>query len=104
LQPSSRARAIDPSFPRRREPRDFKAHHATASLYLLASGRDGTLCIGVTSNLIQRVWQHREHFANGYTDEYEATQLVWYELNETMESAIQREKRLKNGIANGRSD
>ena len=65
------------------------------AVYILASGRNGTLYIGVTSNLIQRVWQHREHIAKGFTDSHGVTCLVWYELHDTMESAILREKRLK---------
>jgi putative endonuclease len=65
------------------------------AVYLLAKSRIGTLYAGVTSNLIQRVHQHRTHAAAGFTAEYEVTRLVWYELHETMESAIIREKRIK---------
>nr|WP_255611000.1 GIY-YIG nuclease family protein [Lysobacter sp. ESA13C] len=50
---------------------------------------------GVTSDLIQRVWQHREHLAQGFTERYGVDRLVWYEQHETMESAIQREKKIK---------
>jgi putative endonuclease len=64
-------------------------------VYLLASSRNGTLYAGVTSNLIGRTWQHREHAAEGFSKRYEVTCLVWYELHPTMESAIQREKRIK---------
>jgi putative endonuclease len=64
-------------------------------VYLLASNRNGTLYVGVTSNLIMRVSQHREHLAGGFSDRYDITRLVWYELHVTMESAIQREKRIK---------
>jgi putative endonuclease len=64
-------------------------------VYLLASGRNGTLYCGVTSDLVQRVWEHREHLASGFTDRYEVTRLVWYEQHATMESAIAREKRIK---------
>jgi putative endonuclease len=64
-------------------------------VYLLASGRNGTLYCGVTSDLVQRVWEHREHLASGFTDRYEVTKLVWYEQHATMESAIAREKRIK---------
>lgn len=67
----------------------------TACVYLLASKRNGTLYIGVTSNLIRRVWQHREGFADGFTKKYGVHDLVWYELHETMESAITREKLVK---------
>lgn len=51
--------------------------------------------MGVTSNLIQRVWQHKSHFAKGFTDRYNIARLVWYEQHETMESAITREKAIK---------
>ncbi|WP_331250636.1 GIY-YIG nuclease family protein [Lysobacter silvisoli] len=73
------------------------------AVYLLASAKRGTLYIGVTSDLIQRIWQHREHAVEGFTERHEVTRLVWYELHETMDSAITREKRLKNGTGNGRS-
>ena len=63
--------------------------------YILASDRNGTLYIGVTSDLIGRVWQHREHVAEGFTSKYGVTRLVWYEMHGTMEEAITREKRIK---------
>ena len=65
------------------------------AVYLLASKRNGTLYAGVTSNLIQRVWQHKQHLVEGFTKKYDVTQLVWYELHPTMETAIQREKQIK---------
>ena len=64
-------------------------------MYILASKRNGTLYIGVTSDLVKRVWEHRNHSVEGFTKHYGIYQLVWYELHENMESAIQREKRLK---------
>ena len=64
-------------------------------VYLLASQRNGTFYIGVTSNLIQRIWQHREGLAEGFTQKYGVKTLVWYEQHATMESAIAREKALK---------
>lgn len=64
-------------------------------VYLLASDRNGTLYLGVTSDLVRRVWQHREHVAEGFSKRYGVTRLVWYEPHVTMESAIQREKRIK---------
>ncbi|NDK38029.1 GIY-YIG nuclease family protein [Pseudoxanthomonas gei] len=64
--------------------------------YILASERNGTLYIGVTSNLIARVWQHREHVVEGFTSKYEVSVLVWYEFHSAMEEAILREKRIKN--------
>ena len=65
------------------------------AVYIVASGRNGTLYIGVTSDLVARIWQHREHLVDGFTKRYGVTMLVWYELHETMESAILREKQLK---------
>jgi len=64
-------------------------------VYLLASKRNGTLYIGVTSDLVKRVWEHKSHVVDGFTKDYGVEQLVWYEIHETMESAIQREKALK---------
>lgn len=66
-------------------------------VYILASKRNGTLYVGVTSNLAQRIWQHREHVVDGFTAKYGVDRLIWYELHESMESAIAREKRLKAG-------
>ena len=64
-------------------------------VYILASKRNGTLYIGVTSDLVQRVWQHKNDVAEGFTKRYRIHTLVWYETHETMESAITREKALK---------
>ncbi|MEB0141239.1 MULTISPECIES: GIY-YIG nuclease family protein [unclassified Undibacterium] len=66
-----------------------------ASVYILASKRNGTLYIGVTSDLVQRIWQHREGLTEGFTQRYSVKTLVWYELHSTMETAITREKALK---------
>ena len=65
-------------------------------VYILASGRNGTLYIGVTSDLIKRVWEHKNDFVDGFTKRYGVHVLVWYEVHETMRSAIAREKALKN--------
>jgi putative endonuclease len=65
-------------------------------VYILASGLNGTLYIGVTSNLIGRVYQHRQKLIAGFTKRYGIDKLVWYEVHERMESAILREKQLKN--------
>jgi len=65
-------------------------------VYVLASKRNGTLYVGVTSNLIKRVWEHKQHFVAGFTQKYRVDRLVWYELHETMESAISREKAIKS--------
>ena len=64
-------------------------------MYILASRRNGTLYIGVTSNLAQRLEQHGENAAAGFTRRYGVHTLVWYEAHATMESAITREKALK---------
>jgi putative endonuclease len=69
--------------------------HKQPCVYLLASGRNGTLYVGVTSDLIGRVWQHRTHAVEGFSRRYNVTRLVWYEQHSTMESAILREKRIK---------
>ena len=64
-------------------------------VYLLASKRNGTLYVGVTSDLVKRVWEHKNHVVDGFTKQYGVGLLVWYEMHETMESAIQREKAIK---------
>ncbi len=64
-------------------------------IYILASGRNGTLYVGVTSDLRQRVWQHKEGLVEGFTREYDVKRLVWFERHDTMLSAITREKQLK---------
>ena len=66
------------------------------AVYLLASQRLGTLYIGVTSDLVQRVWQHRQGLADGFTARHGVKRLVWYEQHETMPAAIAREKALKH--------
>ena len=67
------------------------------AVYIMASRRNGTLYTGVTSNLPQRVWQHREGVADGFTARYGCASLVWFEQHETMAAAILREKQLKGG-------
>ena len=65
------------------------------AVYVMASQRNGTLYIGVTSNLMKRVWEHREDLTEGFTKRYCVHQLVYYELYEEMAEAIEREKQLK---------
>jgi putative endonuclease len=65
------------------------------AVYILASARNGTLYIGVTSDLVKRVWQHRNHAVEGFTADHGVERLVYYELHSSMEQAIVREKRLK---------
>ena len=67
----------------------------TPCVYILSSKRNGTLYIGVTSDLVQRVWEHKSDFVEGFTKRYGVHSLVWYEVHGTMESAITREKALK---------
>ena len=64
-------------------------------VYILASERYGTLYVGVTSDLIARVWQHKNDVVEGFTKKYRVHSLVWYEQHETMVSAILREKAIK---------
>ena len=64
-------------------------------VYILASKRNGTTYIGVTSDLARRVWMHKEGLVEGFTKRYGIRMLVWYEPHETMIEAITREKQLK---------
>ncbi len=64
-------------------------------VYILASRRNGTLYVGVTSDLVKRVWEHKNDLADGFTKRYGVHTLVWYEPHETMERAITREKEIK---------
>ncbi|MFT6581802.1 MAG: GIY-YIG nuclease family protein [Alphaproteobacteria bacterium] len=64
-------------------------------VYMLASTRNGTLYIGVTSDLVRRVYDHKNGSVEGFTKRYGVHTLVWYESHESMESAITREKRMK---------
>ncbi|MDO9530114.1 MAG: GIY-YIG nuclease family protein [Syntrophales bacterium] len=64
-------------------------------VYILASKRNGTLYLGVTSDIVKRVWQHKNGFAEGFTNKYGIKRLVYYEIHEDAENAIKREKQLK---------
>ena len=64
-------------------------------VYILASKKNGTLYVGVTSNLVQRIWQHKSDQTPGFTQQYQVHTLVYFELHKTMESAITREKQIK---------
>lgn len=64
--------------------------------YILASRRNGTLYVGVTSDLPRRVWEHKEGITGGFASRYGATLLVWYEEFPWMIDAIAREKAIKN--------
>jgi putative endonuclease len=67
----------------------------TYYVYILASGRNGTLYIGVTNNLIRRVWEHREGLVAGFTKKHGVGILVYYEMFDDINTAIARETRLK---------
>jgi putative endonuclease len=62
----------------------------------MASGRNGTLYIGVTSDVIKRIWEHKNDVVESFTSRYKVHDLVWYEAHEKMEFAITRESALKN--------
>jgi putative endonuclease len=66
------------------------------AVYIMASKKNGTLYAGVTSNLVKRIWEHKNNMVEGFTKRYGVHQLVWYELHASMESALAREKRLKD--------
>ncbi len=65
------------------------------AVYILASKRNGTLYIGVTSNLIKRIWEHKNGLIEGFTKQYQVHLLVYFEFHQEMTDAIVREKRIK---------
>ena len=65
------------------------------TVYILASKRNGTLYIGVTSDLAKRVWEHKNHLVEGFTKKYGVDKLVYHETHGTVQSAIDREKKMK---------
>lgn len=67
----------------------------TYFVYLLASQRNGTLYVGVTSDLVRRIWEHKNDVVEGFTKKYRVHQLVWFEAADNPESAILREKQIK---------
>lgn len=67
------------------------------AVYIMASRRNGTLYVGVTSNLVQRAYQHRNGLIDGFTRRYGCKLLVWFEVQSAMHEAISREKQLKGG-------
>ena len=64
-------------------------------VYILASKKNGTLYLGVTSDLIKRTWQHKEKFVDGFAEKYDVDKLVYFEQFRDIKTAIKREKRLK---------
>ena len=64
-------------------------------VYILTNYKNGTLYIRVTSNLSKRIWEHKQKIVNGFSKKYSLNQLVYYELHQTMELAITRERQIK---------
>ena len=67
------------------------------AIYILSNKKNGTLYTGVTSNLVQRIHQHKENTFKGFTGRYDCKNLVYYEVFDDMENAILREKQIKGG-------
>ncbi|GAB6268733.1 MAG: GIY-YIG nuclease family protein [Smithella sp.] len=65
------------------------------AVYILASKKNGTLYTGVTSDLVKRIWEHKNDLVDGFTRRYKVHNLVWYELHDNMDAAIEREKNMK---------
>ncbi len=63
--------------------------------YILASGRNGTLYVGVTSDVVKRVYEHKQDLIKGFTNQYHVHKLVFFEMHSSMEAAITREKQIK---------
>jgi putative endonuclease len=85
------------SSPRKRGPRasDGQIVDKQPCVYIMASQRNGTLYVGVTSNIVRRAWEHRTDFVDGFTRDYGVHRLVFFEFHHPMEEAILREKRIK---------
>ena len=64
-------------------------------VYILANKRNGTIYLGVTSDLVKRVWEHKNGCVEGFTKKYGVKMLVYYEIHESAETAIKREKQIK---------
>ena len=67
----------------------------TYFVYLLASGRNGTLYVGVTNDVVRRVWEHKQKVVPGFTKTHDVDRLVWFEVHNSIEAAITREKQIK---------
>ncbi len=66
------------------------------TVYILTNYNETTFYIGVTSNLQKRIWEHKNKFAEGFTQKYQVNKLVYFETTDSVETAIKREKQLKN--------
>ncbi len=78
-------------------PRHSIVSNKQPAIYILASKPNGTLYTGVTSDLVRRVWEHKSDFVEGFTRKYKIHMLVYYEVHDTIEAAIIREKQIKAG-------
>ena len=67
------------------------------AIYILSNKKNGTLYVGVTSDLVKRIWQHKNNVASGFASKYKCKSLVYYELYDDIENAILREKKIKGG-------
>ena len=79
----------------RRRPVSRKMTIKQPAVYILASKKNGTLYIGVTSDLAKRIWEHKNDLVEGFTKRYTVHNLVWYEMHDNMDTAIEREKNMK---------
>jgi putative endonuclease len=79
----------------RRRPVSRKMAIKQPAVYILASKKNGTLYTGVTSDLVKRIWEHKNDLVDGFTRRYKVHNLVWYELHDNMDAAIEREKNMK---------
>ena len=68
----------------------------TSYIYILSNKKQGTLYVGVTSNLVKRIYEHKQKTVNGFSKQYNLDKLVYYEILDNIEPAISREKQLKN--------
>ena len=69
----------------------------TPAVYIVSNRKNGTLYVGVTSDLVRRIYEHKNHVIDGFTKKYDCINLMYYEIHENMESAITREKQIKAG-------
>ncbi len=73
-------------------------------VYIMSSGKNGTLYVGVTSDLPKRAWEHKNKIFEGFTEKYDVENLVYYEIYDDPENAIRREKRLKHWLRSWKID
>jgi len=67
------------------------------AVYIVSNRKNGTLYVGVTSDLVRRIYEHKNHLIDGFTKKYDSINLMYYEIHDNMESAITREKQIKAG-------